>query len=131
MGLPVVDVAVSTHTGNTTTPQRYRFNNDRSAIRNHHSIDQVVRCLYGYSFNLTDHDCEIDLQVQGIEMVPEGTSIVLSFWQWQLRTQQLTDLNDRNSFMTMKDLQNIKVAHNISSYQKDSNNIKSVDIWAK
>ena len=82
----------SQYTGKTITPLRSRFNNERSAIRNHHSMDPEVRRPYGYHFNLPDHDGEIDLQVQGIEVVPEGTSILQreSFWQWQLKTHQLT-----------------------------------------
>ena len=82
----------SQYTGKTITPLRSRFNNERSAIRNHHSMDPEVRRPYGYHFNLPDHDGENDLQVQGIEVVPGGTSILQreSFWQWQLKTHQLT-----------------------------------------
>ena len=55
-------------------------------------MDPEVRRPYGYHFNLPDHDGENDLQVQGIEVVPAGTSILQreSFWQWQLKTHQLT-----------------------------------------
>ena len=82
----------SQYTGKTITPLRTRFNNERWAIRNHHKLKPQDRRPYGYHFNLPDHDGENDLQVQGIEVVPEDSPILQreSFWQWQLKTHQIT-----------------------------------------
>ena len=82
----------SQYTGKTTTPLRTRFNNERSAIRNHDRVNPRDRRPYGCHFNLSDHDGENDLQVQGVELVPSGVDIRQreSFWQWQLKTHLIT-----------------------------------------
>ena len=82
----------SQYTGKTTNALRIRFNNERTAIRNHHKLKPENRRPYGFHFNLPDHDGENDLQIQGVEVVPEDTPILQreSFWLWQLKTHRIT-----------------------------------------
>ena len=92
------------YTGQTKTPLRTRFNNEKSAIRN---LDRSRP--YGAHFNLPDHKGLEDVRLLGIELVSNDLNILEreSFWLWNLNSHRISGgMNLAEDFLTSLTLTN-------------------------